>query len=34
MFKKLEETVCRMEGYRCIIVFKIYGHFSKTYQLN
>jgi hypothetical protein len=32
MFKKLEETVCRMDGNRCIVVSKIYVHFTKTCQ--
>jgi hypothetical protein len=32
MFKKLEETVCRMEGNMCIVVSKIYVHFTKAYQ--
>jgi hypothetical protein len=30
--KKFEETVCRMEGNRCIIVSKIHVHFTRTYQ--
>ena len=32
MLKKLEETVCQMEGNRCIIVSKIYVHFTRIYQ--
>jgi hypothetical protein len=30
--KKLEETVCQMEGNKCIIVSKIYVHFTRIYQ--
>jgi hypothetical protein len=37
MLAKLEETVCRMEGYRCIMVSKVYvtlqGHTPRG-QLN
>jgi hypothetical protein len=32
MFKILEETLCRMDGNRCIVVSKIYVHFTKTCQ--
>jgi hypothetical protein len=32
MLKKLEETVCQMEGNRCIIVSKLYVHFTRIYQ--
>jgi hypothetical protein len=32
MFKKIEETVCRMDGNRWIVVSKIYVHFTKTCQ--
>ena len=32
MLKKLEETVCQMEGNRCIIVSKIYVHLTRIYQ--
>jgi hypothetical protein len=33
MLRRLEETVCRMEGNRCIIVSKIYVYFTRTYQI-
>jgi hypothetical protein len=32
MFKILEERVCRIDGNRCIVVSKIYVHFTKTCQ--